>query len=81
MLYPFPTEDLFTSEMPEGWQLNIVPNESLGFHYWMMQKEMHLNVNRLFRLSLLIAPRVIEWLLEFMDRKPSYRKIMFLTRH
>jgi SAM-dependent methyltransferase len=79
MLYPFPNEDLFR-DTPSGWEMKVVPNESLGFHYWMMRKEMRVSLNRLFRLGLLIAPGVIESLLRRVDREPSYRKIFFLTR-
>lgn len=79
MLYPFPSEDLFR-DVPAGWEMKVIPNESLEFHYWVMRMEMRLSVNRLFRLGLKLFPQVIELLLCWADKEPSYRKIFFLIR-
>jgi SAM-dependent methyltransferase len=79
MLYPFPDESLFLN-LPSGWSMKVVLNESLGFHYWMMRTEMHRLLDYLFRFGLMIMPRVIELILQTMDREPSYRKIFVLQR-
>jgi hypothetical protein len=79
MMYPFPDKQLF-SKPPAGWQVKLVPNESLEFHYRMMQLEMHLLLNYAFRFGLLVVPRVIEHWLRRMDREPSYRMIFVLSR-
>jgi SAM-dependent methyltransferase len=79
MLHPFPDEDIFAG-LTAGWKRNIIPNESLKFHYWMMRKEMIRLWDYFFRLMLLIMPGVVERLLRRADREPSYRKIFVLTR-
>jgi hypothetical protein len=79
MLYPFPTGDLFC-ELPTEWQVKSIPNESLGFHIWVMRREMFRLWDYFFRISLLVAPRFIEWFLRRADREPSYRMIFVLTR-
>jgi Methyltransferase domain len=79
MLYPFPTGDLF-AELPAGWKMKVVPNESLAFHVWVMRMEMNRWRDRFFRLALLLAPSLVEWLLRRTDREPSYRMIFVLTR-
>lgn len=79
MMHPFPDEQLF-SEPPAGWKVKSVPNESLDFHYQMMQMEMYFPLNYLFRLGLRVMPGVIEKLLRRVDREPSYRRIFVLSR-
>ena len=79
MLHPFPDEDLLR-ELPTGWKKDIVPNESLQFHYWMMRKEMFRLWDYSFRLMLLIMPGLVERLLQRANHEPSYRKIFVLTR-
>lgn len=75
---PFPDGELFSAV--EGWKVKSVPNESLDFHYRMMQMEMYRPLDYLFRLGLLVVPRVIEKLLRRVDREPSYRRIFVLSR-
>ncbi len=79
MLHPFPQEDLF-SDIPSGWSLKVVLNESLRFHYWMMRTEMHRLCDYAFRFGLVLMPKIAERLLQQMDREPSYRKIFVLQR-
>jgi hypothetical protein len=79
MLHPFPDAELF-SEVPGGWKIKSVPNESLDFHYRMMQLEKYRFWDYLFRLGLLVIPRVIEKLLRRVDQEPSYRRIFVLSR-
>lgn len=79
MQHPFPDENLFAN-LPPGWKREILPNESLHFHYWMMRAEMFRLVDYSFRMALRFAPRIVESLLQFAHREPSYRKIFVLTR-
>jgi SAM-dependent methyltransferase len=79
MLHPFPDENLLI-DLPRGWDREVVPNESLKFHYRMMKTEMSQPWNRALRLALRIMPGFIEKLLQHVDREPSYRKIFVLTR-
>jgi hypothetical protein len=79
MLYPFPNEDLLM-DLPHGWNSEIIPNESLKFHYWMMKTEMSQAWNLSFRLMLRMMPGFAESLLQLVNREPSYRKIFVVTR-
>jgi hypothetical protein len=79
MSYPFPTGELFR-ELPSGWKMKAIPNESLDFHIWVMRKEMHLRWYYIFRLALLIMPTFVERLLRKADSEPTYRMIFVLTR-
>ena len=79
MMYPFPEAQLF-SELPAGWKIRSMPNESLVFHNRMMQFEMSKPLNYLFRTGLLVAPRLIGKLLHRADREPCYRMIFVLSR-
>jgi hypothetical protein len=77
--HAFPDEELMT-RIPGGWEKNIIPNESLTFHRWMMKAEMSRIWNRLFRIALRAFPRLVGVLLQRANREPSYRKIFVLTR-
>jgi len=79
MLHPFPDEDLLV-ELPAGWKREVIPNESLQFHYWMMRKEMFRPWDYSFRLMLRIMPGFVERFLRQANQEPSYRKIFVLTR-
>jgi hypothetical protein len=79
MLHPFPDEDLLL-ELPAGWKREVIPNESLQFHYWMMRSEMLRLWNYSFRVALRIMPELVERFLQRNNREPSYRKIFVLTR-
>lgn len=79
MLFPFPDTDLF-SELPAGWKMRSIANESLNFHYRMMQLEKYRPWNYLFRLGLRVFSRAVEKLLQWADREPSYRRIFVLSR-
>jgi hypothetical protein len=79
MLHPFPDDSLF-AEVPVGWTTRVIPNESLSFHYWMMRTEMFRSWNYAFRLTLRMAPGLVEKVLQFVNREPSYRKLFVLTR-
>ena len=78
MLHQFPDEDLL-QKLP-GWKSEVIPNESLGFHYWMMRREMFRPWNYAFHLMLWIMPKLMERLLQQANKEPSYRKIVVLTR-
>jgi SAM-dependent methyltransferase len=78
MLHPFPDEDLLV-ELPAGWKREVIPNESLQFHYWMMRKEMFRPWDYSFRLMLRVMPGFVERFLQQANREPSYRKIFVLT--
>ena len=79
MLHPFPDETLF-AELPVGWQRNVIPNESLPFHYWLMKTEMFRLWDYSFRVLLQVMPGFVERCLQSVNREPSYRKIFVLTR-
>jgi SAM-dependent methyltransferase len=79
MLYPFPDEDLLV-ELQAGWKREVIPNESLQFHYWMMRREMFWLWDYSFRLVLRVMPGFVERLLQHANREPSYRKIFVFTR-
>jgi hypothetical protein len=79
MMHPFPDEGLF-SELPQGWMREVIPNETLEFHDWMMRTEMFRPWDYSFRLLLRIAPGLVENFLERANSEPSYRKIFVLTR-
>jgi Methyltransferase domain len=79
MLHPFPDDSLF-ADVPAGWTRRVIPNETLSFHYWMMRTEMFRAWNYAFRLSLRMAPRLVEKALQLANSEPSYRKLFVLTR-
>lgn len=79
MLHAFPDESLFAN-LPSGWKKQVIPNESLQFHLWMMKKEMFRPWNYCFRLLLRLVPGLLERFLSRADREPSYRKIFVLRR-
>ena len=79
MLHPFPDEDLL-ADLPAEWKTEVIPNESLQFHYWMMRTEIFRPWNYSFRLMLWVVPGVVERFLQHANREPSYRKIFVLTR-
>jgi len=79
MLYPFPDDDLL-GNLPEVWKKEVIPNESLQLHYWMMKAEMSRLWAFSFRLALRIMPVVVDRLLQQANGEPSYRKIFVLTR-
>lgn len=79
MLHPFPDADLL-AELPTGWKKEVIPNESLRFHYWMMRREMFRLWDYSFRLMLRIVPSSVERCLQHANREPSYRTIFVLKR-
>jgi hypothetical protein len=79
MLHPFPDEGLL-AELPAGWRAEVIPNESLRFHYWMMKSEMFRPWDYSFRLLLRVMPGLVERFLQRENQDPSYRKIFVLTR-
>jgi len=79
LLNPFPDEALFV-DVPAGWEMKVIRNESLRFHLWMMRAEMHRTWARAFRLALLIAPGLVRRLLPMANREPYYRMIFVFTR-
>jgi hypothetical protein len=79
MLHSFPDEDLL-QDLPDGWKSEVMANENLRFHYWMMKAEMSHCWNYLLRVALRIVPEFVECLLREANREPSYRKIFVLTR-
>lgn len=77
MLAPFPEERLF-GDIP-GWKVSGYGNENLAFHAWMMRQELHrpfvLTSNAFRKLS----PRLLEFLLQKVEKPPYYRQIFILT--
>jgi len=80
MRYPFPGEDLFNGFQQE-WSVESFGNENLRFHDWVNQKELSGLWNRVFRIGLRFAPRLVETWLKTFDREPFYRRIFVLVRH
>jgi hypothetical protein len=79
MLHGFPDVDLLDT-LPTGWKKKrTIPNENLGFHYWMMRTEMIRLWDYALRAMLRAMPRLVEFCLRQVDREPSYRKIFVLT--
>lgn len=79
MLYPFPSEDLFRNT-PNGWEVRVIPNESLQFHFWMMRTEMNRLMDYLFKFALVVVPAAVELVLRRADTEPCYRKLFVLRR-
>jgi hypothetical protein len=77
---PFPTPELFQG-LPQEWRVRSFDNENVGFHNWVMEKEMYRIAIHLFRLLLNWIPGVMESLLRRADREPYYRKIVVAERH
>ena len=80
MLSRFPDESLF-QDVPSGWKKEVINNESLRFHAWMMRAEMRRVWSHAFRLALLTAPGLVRRLLRLADREPYYRQIFVFTRN
>jgi len=74
----FPREELFSDFMAE-WDVSSFGNESVGFHYWMMNREMSPTWNFGFKALLALAPGTVETLLTRVDREPFYRRIVVLS--
>jgi hypothetical protein len=79
MMNAFPDAGLF-SDVRDSWKVKSIPNENLDFHHRMMQAEMYRPLDYLFRIGLLIVPRLIEKFLQRIDREPSYRRIFILSK-
>lgn len=73
--YGFPEEDLFDG-FTAVWDVSSVGNESVGFHFWTMRKEMRQGWEYGFRFLLAIMPGSVERLLMYADRQPFYRRIV-----
>jgi hypothetical protein len=79
MQAPFPEPDLFHNL--QGWEVESFDNESLQFHlqFW-TRLELHNILYYAARASMLIAPRIVEYLLRKTDRAPYYRRVFVLIR-
>jgi SAM-dependent methyltransferase len=79
MQAPFPEPDLFHNL--QGWEVGSFENESIQFHlqFW-THIELHKILYYAGRASVLIAPRLVEYLLRKTDRAPYYRRVFVLTR-
>jgi hypothetical protein len=75
--YGFPDEKLF-DDFRTKWQVSSFGNESVGFHFWMMNKEMSSAWDFGFRLLMALAPGAAEGFLKRADREPFYRRIVIL---
>lgn len=71
----FPAEDLF-DDLKTNWDVHSVGNESVGFHFWIMKKEMHRAWDYGFRFLLALSPGTLERFLMHADRQPFYRRIV-----
>jgi Methyltransferase domain len=76
---PFPTSDLF-EELQQEWMVHSFDNENVAFHNWVMRREMRRSGVRFFKALLIVAPRLMEYLLRRADREPYYRKIVVAQR-
>lgn len=74
----FPEPELL--KQVDGWDVQQLANESIGFHSWMMRREMSPSFVRFSSLGMRIAPALVELLLRKADRSPSYRQIFSLRR-
>jgi Methyltransferase domain len=75
----FPDGSLFAG-LPAGWVVKNFGNEQIGFHDWMMRKEMNPVWNRFFRLAVRFFAPVVERLLRLADREPYYRMVYVVSR-
>jgi hypothetical protein len=75
---PFPEPELF--EEVEGWEVQRRGNESIGFHTWMMRREMSPRFVVFSSIAMRIAPSILEVLLRRADRDPYYRQIFALLK-
>jgi hypothetical protein len=75
--YGFPGEELFDDSRAK-WDVRSFGNESVGFHYWMMNREMSPTWNFGFRFLMAVAPQGVEGFLKRADREPFYRRIVIL---
>jgi hypothetical protein len=76
--YGFPAEQLF-DDFKMHWRVSSFGNESVDFHYWMMKRELSSAWNFGFRSLLALVPRIMERILQRVDREPFYRKIVILS--
>ena len=74
----FPGNELF--ERAEGWQIEQIGNENIGFHFWLMQREMSYRFVRACQIAMDTVPFLLEPLLRMTDRAPFYRQIFVFTR-
>ena len=74
----FPEPELF--EGIAGWDIKQQGNENIGFHSWLMRREMSGTFVRASTLGMRFAPSALERLLTKTDRDPFYRKIFTLRR-
>lgn len=79
MQAPFPEPDLFRNL--QGWEVESFDNESIQFHlqFW-AHIELHKILYYVGRASVLIAPRIVEYLLRKADRAPYYRRVFVLRK-
>jgi SAM-dependent methyltransferase len=75
--YGFPAVEVF-DDFNKDWQVASFGNESVGFHLWMMNREMSPVWNFGFRSFLRLVPGIAERMLQRVDRAPFYRKIVVL---
>lgn len=79
MQAPFPEPDLLCNL--HGWEVESFDNESIQFHlrFW-THVELHKILYYAGRASVLIAPRIVEYLLRKGDRAPYYRRVFVLRK-
>lgn len=75
---PFPEPELF--DVVDGWEVKRLGNESIGFHTWMMRREMSPSFVVLSSIAMRIVPFLLEVLLHKADRDPYYRQIFALHK-
>ena len=74
----FPEADLFGGLA--GWNLRQFGNENIGFHSWLMRREMSGLFVRASSLAMRAVPFLVEAMLRKADRPPFYRQIFILER-
>jgi hypothetical protein len=75
---PFPGPELFSSL--EGWHIEQFGNDNLQFHSWLMRREMSRPFNYASKISMKLAPKIVESALRRTDRAPYYRQVFILRR-
>jgi hypothetical protein len=73
----FPEPSLF-SDLP-GWNVDQFGNESIRFHSWLIQREVHRNFVRVTGRLARWSPWLMEPLIRRADAEPYYRQIFVLS--
>jgi SAM-dependent methyltransferase len=75
---PFPGPELFYGQA--GWDVEQLGNDNLQFHAWLMRREMSRAFYYASKISMRLAPGIVESALRRTDRAPYYRQMFILRR-